>query len=277
MSQTNYQRVKEFNTVFGHPAPSSKQTDIFKTSSKVVELRNSLIHEEISELKEALENEDVVEVIDALSDIQYVAYGLLVVYGVDGDQLFTEYIDDKYMILDCARSREIANMTNYNQTRQFIFHLLDNNTNAEPLISSANTFLDRMTDPTFNGTFDLYLSELDSAYSNLEKATQLSNFDDTINATLCIIYNTYILGCLVGVDLDESVDLVHKSNMSKICSSEEEALKTINWYKENESRYDSPTFRLDHSKTRWIIYNESTGKILKNVNYKAVDLTKFLN
>ena len=274
MSPTNYQRVKEFNTVFGHPAPQCSQINIFQSSPKIVSLRNSLIKEEITELNEALENEDVVEVIDALSDIQYVAYGLLVVYGVDGDQLFTEYVDEKYIELDYARSREIANMTNFNQTRQFIYNILNANTDFNP---HPNTFLDRMTDPAFNSLFSNYLTDLKNAYNDLENATSKSDFNDTLNKTLCVIYNTYILGCLVGVDLDESIDLVHKSNMSKICSSEQEAIETVNWYKQNEKRYDSPNFRQDYSKTRWIVFNESTGKILKNINYKAVDLTKYLN
>ncbi len=89
---TNYLMVKQFNQVFGHPAPDSAKITIFSESPDVVKLRNSLIHEEITELRDAINAEDVVEIIDALSDIQYVAYGLLVVYGVDGDNEFTNYM-----------------------------------------------------------------------------------------------------------------------------------------------------------------------------------------
>ena len=91
---TNYTRVKQFNQVFGHPAPDSQQLNIFNESINTVKLRNSLIKEEILELKEAIETENVIEIIDALSDIQYVAYGLLVVYGVDGDIEYGNYMEN---------------------------------------------------------------------------------------------------------------------------------------------------------------------------------------
>jgi hypothetical protein len=62
--------------------------------------------------------------------------------------------------------------------------------------------------------------------------------------------------------------------MSKICCSQDEAEQTVIWYQENEQRYDSPKFR--SSEFGYIIFNESTGKILKNINYKAVDLSVFM-
>ena len=34
-------------------------------------------------------------------------------------------------------------------------------------------------------------------------------------------------------DLDKAFDIVHKSNMSKLCVSEKEAQETVNWYKQN--------------------------------------------
>lgn len=268
---TNFLKVRQFNEVFGHPVPEDRQLNIFKDSSDKVSLRNSLIHEEITELKEALENEDIIEVIDALSDIQYVAYGLLVVYGVHGDAEYTKYMDNKYDMLDCVRNDDIRGMTNFNQTRQFIINIINGgNIEGEP-----KHFLDRYTEPNFRCTFLNYIDELMIAYKSLANATNSQNFEDTIQSTLIIIYVTYVLGYLVGVDIDESVRLVHESNMSKICATKDEADQTVIWYKENESRYDSPTYRrlLDG----FVVFNESTGKILKNINYKAVELSVFMD
>jgi predicted HAD superfamily Cof-like phosphohydrolase len=267
---TNFLRVKEFNEVFGHAAPTIEQYNIFKDEPSTVNLRNSLIHEEISELREALENEDVVEIIDAISDIQYVAYGLLVVYGVNGDIAYTKYMDTKYELLKCVRNNEIKNLTNFNQTHEFISSIL----NGGSIDSTPKNFLDRYTEASFRCSFDNYIDELVSAYNDLEKATNSQNFDDTILSVLSIIYITYVIGALVSVDVDESVRLVHESNMSKICSSKEEAEQTVIWYRENEHRYDSPAYK--NTEVGFVIYNESTGKILKNINYKPVDLTMFL-
>ena len=271
-ANTNYLMVKQFNQVFGHAAPEEPQHDIFTVSPHIVTLRNSLIHEEINELKEALEQENVVEIIDALSDIQYVAYGLLVVYGIDGDEEFTKYIGNKYELLDCERSDEAVSQSNFNQTKRFITTLLFGNSfNVTP-----KTFLDSYTDPSFNQIFNSYIDKLVDAYDNLESESKLGNFTNTINATLEVLYLTYVIGSIIDVDLDKSIKMVHESNMSKICSSEEEAQQTVHWYKENESRYDSPCYRKSEFLDGFVVFNESTGKILKNVNYHAVDLSGFL-
>jgi len=269
---SNFQMVKQFNQVFGHPVPEVQRLNIFSESPEVVKLRNSLINEEIMELKEAIESEDVVEMIDALSDIQYVAYGLLVVYGIDGDVEFTNYMDEKYEILDSSRTSEIASRSNFNQTKQFIYSLL----NGSAFDVSPSSFLDRYTEPSYREIFNRYVEDLMNAYKGLENATNNSSFIDTIRNTLDVLYLTYVIGALMGVNLDKSIRMVHESNMSKICSSEEEANKTVQWYRDNESRYDSPSFRKSLFTDGFVVFNESTGKILKNINYHAVDLKCFL-
>ena len=271
-TNTNYLMVKQFNQVFGHAAPKEPQKDIFTYSPNIVALRNSLILEEINELKDALKQEDVIEIIDALSDIQYVAYGLLVVYGIDGDKEFVKYIGNKYELLDCERSDEIAGQSNFCQTSNFIKTLLFGNSfNVTP-----KTFLDSYTDPSFYQIFNNYMDSLVESYNNLEAETKNSHFTNTINSTLEVLYLTYVIGGLLGINLDKSIKMVHESNMSKICSSEEEAQKTVEWYKENESRYDSPRYRKSEFLDGYVVFNESNGKILKNVNYHAVDLSGFL-
>lgn len=61
--------------------------------------------------------------------------------------------------------------------------------------------------------------------------------------------------------------------MSKLCTSEEEAQKTVEWYKENETRYDSPYYELALDGVHYVVRNKSTGKILKNMNYTPADFT----
>ena len=51
--------------------------------------------------------------------------------------------------------------------------------------------------------------------------------------------------------------------------------QTVKWYQENEKRYDTPAYR--HSEFGYVVFNESTGKILKNIKYQKVDLTVMLN
>ena len=71
--------------------------------------------------------------------------------------------------------------------------------------------------------------------------------------------------------MDKAFNIVHESNMSKLCTSEEEAINTVQWYKDNNTVYDSPNFKKSKNNKYWIVYNESTGKILKSINYNKVD------
>lgn len=113
----------------------------------------------------------------------------------------------------------------------------------------------------------------------LEEAVKKKNYIETIDALCDILYVVYGAGCSFGADLDVAFDLVHKSNMSKLCRTEEEAKETVRYYEENKEKlgYDSPCYRLSDNKEinnkYYIVYNKSTGKILKSINYHPVDLT----
>lgn len=163
MPKTNFQKVVEFNRVFGVPVFEEPHMEVFEKAPKLVNLRMDLIREEVRELEEAVRNRDMTETLDALSDILYVVYGM---------------------------------------------------------------------------------------------------------------------GASFGLDLDKGMDLVHKSNMSKLCTSEEEAEKTVIWYegqfKTGALPYDSPNYRKSDDGKYWVVYNRSSGKILKSINYSPVDFSSML-
>ena len=163
MEKTNFEKVVEFNKIFGVPVSKKPQLNIFDKNSKLTKLRFDLIKEEVVELNDAIKDKDFVEVIDALGDILYVVYGA---------------------------------------------------------------------------------------------------------------------GSSFGVDMNDVLDKIHKSNMSKLCNTEEIAIKTIERYQDlyinNKSEYDSPVYRKDEKTNKYIVYNKTTGKILKSINYKPVDFTNYL-
>jgi predicted HAD superfamily Cof-like phosphohydrolase len=276
---TNFEKVKQFNSVFGHPVGTEPQTNIFSDSTHIVSLRNNLIREEVSELLEAFGNSDVVEMIDALSDILYVAYGLLVVYGVDGVSEYREHINKKISIIEENGDASLKNITldkndktNFEVTKNIMTHFFLNTT---ALTSPKNFFKQFVSLTSLRNLVNSYFAELEAELINLSTYCDKHNFRGVIDTTLEIIYCTYMLGILMGVNLDISVNMVHDSNMSKICSTEEEANTTVEWYKSNETRYDSPNYR--KCPYGYVIFNESTGKILKNINYKPVDLSEFIS
>ena len=83
---TNYEKVKEFHTVFGQDAPDTPGFP----AKDVIKLRIELIREEFQELKDAIKDKDLVEVADALTDILYVTYGAGIAFGIDLDACLAE-------------------------------------------------------------------------------------------------------------------------------------------------------------------------------------------
>ncbi|HLU93552.1 MAG TPA: nucleoside triphosphate pyrophosphohydrolase family protein [Membranihabitans sp.] len=63
-------------------------------------------------------------------------------------------------------------------------------------------------------------------------------------------------------------DEVHRSNMSKTCSSVEEAEETIRHYQNGKGEEGSFQKRGD----KFIVYRNTDGKVLKSVNYSVADL-----
>jgi len=111
---------------------------------------------------------------------------------------------------------------------------------------------------------------IDEEVKELKEAIDNHDFTEIVDALGDILYVVYGMGSSIGVNLDNAFDIIHKSNMSKLCSTEEEAKETVNWYKKNETKYDSPNYRKSEDGKKWVVYNKSTKKILKSINYNKV-------
>ena len=83
---SNFESVKVFMRTFGQEI---KDKPSFP-SAKIIQLRYSLIKEELNELKEAIDKNNLKEVADALTDILYVTYGAGHAFGINLDACFTE-------------------------------------------------------------------------------------------------------------------------------------------------------------------------------------------
>jgi predicted HAD superfamily Cof-like phosphohydrolase len=124
---------------------------------------------------------------------------------------------------------------------------------------------------------DYRLSLILEEVKELQESIEQKDFIECVDALADIMYVTLGAFTAIGIDADQAFDLVHKSNMSKLCCSEEEAKQTVQWYKENEShRYDSPNYRKSEDNIHWVVYNENTKKILKNINYLPVKFDSLL-
>lgn len=85
-----------------------------------------------------------------------------------------------------------------------------------------------------------------------------------------VINNGTVLECgMSGVFNNAYMD-IHSSNMSKACVTEKEAIDTLDAYKEKgvEAYYKDNGFR-------FMVYRQFDNKVLKSVNYKPFDSTKY--
>merc|ERR1712151_68640 len=130
-------------------------------------------------------------------------------------------------------------------------------------------------------TVDLRLKLIKEEVKELAEAMQAKDMVETIDALGDILYVVYGAGGAFGINLDQAFDLIHKSNMTKLCKDEEEAKATVEWYKTNYTPegkypYDTPAYRLSPDGKYYVPSNVSTGKILKSVNYSPVKFDSIL-
>lgn len=152
-------------------------------------------------------------------------------------------------------------LTNFQKVIQF------SNTAEIPHFTKPQTTITNTSPKVVEYRMSLIREEVEE----LEDAVKTHNFPEIIDALSDILYVVYGMGSTCGIDLDKTFNEVHESNMSKFCKTEEEAKDTVEWYKKNEKRYDSPSYRKSKHGDVWIVYNESTLKILKSIKYTPVN------
>ena len=111
----------------------------------------------------------------------------------------------------------------------------------------------------------------------LEDAVITKNYTETVDALTDILYVVYGMYASIGTNADLAFDIVHDSNMSKMCKNEQEAIDTVAWYKSHqELGYDTPNYRKSYDDKYYVVYNESTKKILKSIKYTPANFSKLL-
>ncbi len=263
--KTNFEKVIDFNKCFSHKVSTTQYNDIFENEPKLVDLRLKLIKEEIEELGDAFKIYDIVEIIDALSDILYVVYGMCAAFGISIDEYYRNYIANS--LSEDDREQLSDNLTNFQLTK-LITNIPDNN-------YILKDFVDNCKNKDYYNLLKNNLSDILKNYEHIEDACNNRDFEVIIQHLLLLIEDTYTFGLLINVNLDESFAIVHDSNMTKICDNEDLAIETVNWYKSNNTKYDSPIYK--QTEYGYIILNESTGKILKSIKYTPANFRSLLN
>ncbi len=112
---------------------------------------------------------------------------------------------------------------------------------------------------------------IEEEFNEMKDAIKNKDIVELVDSAVDMLYVIMGMGTSCGFNLDKAFDLVHQSNMSKLCNTLEEAIETVEWYKETRPEFQ-PVYRKTKDDSKWLIYDELTGKVLKNKYYKAVDL-----
>jgi len=100
------------------------------------------------------------------------------------------------------------------------------------------------------------------------------DYGEIVDGCCDVIYVALGLMDAMGLDGDKCFQYVQDCNMSKFCDSEEDAKKSVQKYLDDPNKiYDSPAYRFNEKSKKWIIYNKSTGKILKAYHFKPPDFS----
>ena len=248
MVKTQFQMVHDFNVAFGVDIHSPFSSSLIIKYPKLAELRYNLIEEEVLELQEALKNNDRKETVDALADILYVAWGAGVSFGISMDEEYKTYLS---LLRDLHTTTDFDNKTMYQNTLDCV----------------PNTSITKE-----NGLDALFLV-LQHVKQSLNVRTETEKdinkqHREQLGKYLCrLIYHVYRLVEIYEVNIDRAFQIVHESNMSKLCKTETIAQKTVQWYKENNTVYDSPSYRKSDLGDYYVVFNETSGKILKSIEY----------
>ena len=310
---SNFQCVKEFNRAFDMVSKEPKdyigydedingvikinpykyfRSKVFATHS-LVRLRLNLIKEEIEELNDAIKVNDMKETRDAIGDILYVVYGFADILGIDIDYIFSNSLQNevyKYCLDEHQYQKDNKHIDNINTT--FIDKIITASENGAKKITNFNyakIFSNELLGNNINISFKTILDKINELYLKLEKECQNENvYDDDYNNKYGIekkllivsqyIYNllkyTYLIANIYNINADSDFAIIHESNMSKLCDTEQDAKDTVTdyelKYKNGKSPYDSPYYYELPELKKWIVKNKSSGKALKNIKYKEV-------
>jgi predicted HAD superfamily Cof-like phosphohydrolase len=246
--KTNYDKVVDFNKCFGSLVSDVLNPTLFKSNPKLVDLKYSLISEEVGELIDAYNNDDIVEIIDALSDIKYVLHGMAAAFGINMDLVFKHHLQ---VYVPYIKTHEGSN-----------FNIINSHYNFN---NDVKNYKNNIKDENIKQNLDEFIVIIQNVNKEFTNIIDTCNID-SLRINLCkLLYYVNKMGVYIGINLDESFRIVHDSNMSKVCNTEELAKETVVWYLANDNRYKTPAYR--ESEYGWVIFNEDTGKILKSIKY----------
>jgi|TARA_R110000803_G_scaffold86795_2_gene153280 hypothetical protein len=151
-----------------------------------------------------------------------------------------------------------------------------------PFISEVEEFNNVMgksyqnqTKPTINkADADFVVNFIQEELDELKEAIENKDIVEVLDAILDIAYVGLGNGAMV-FGLKDKIEAgyaeVQASNLSKICSTEDEAIKTV----EVRSKEQGAECHYEKTKYGYVVYRSHDNKVMKNINYFRPNLKQF--
>jgi predicted HAD superfamily Cof-like phosphohydrolase len=122
---------------------------------------------------------------------------------------------------------------------------------------------------------NLRISLIQEELGELEEAVKNKDIVEVADALCDIQYvlSGAILEFGLGEKFRDLFEEVQRSNMSKACSSEQEAIDTVAFYK--TSKGTECYYREEGG--RWLVYRKSDNKTIKSINYSPANLKMIMD
>ena len=117
---------------------------------------------------------------------------------------------------------------------------------------------------------DLLTEELEELEESI-RAKDIVGIADAL-CDIQYVLSGAILEFGLGRKFKELFEEVQRSNMSKACTSEEAAIRTVQYYKDKEGT----ECYYQKENNRWLVYRKSDNKTIKSINYSPADLERIL-
>jgi predicted HAD superfamily Cof-like phosphohydrolase len=255
---SSFEKVKHFNRLFGVYDPSKFMMENYREliSKDEIDFCLKLINEELKELCEAFEQKkSFEETIGEACDLVYVLYGMSCRLNLDCDEHFKLTHSNK-------RNGAISDMTPF----EVVCEEYQSEGDKSNFFQGEVTAITEKEEIIRN-----ILGQLVKYYNQLVVNATVRNFSGMLWALSDILEQTLKIFCELRVDFELIFDMIHQANMKKLAHDEDEAIKSVEKYKK-EGIFDSPSYRKSYDGKYYVVYNISTGKVLKALNWTKLDL-----
>jgi predicted HAD superfamily Cof-like phosphohydrolase len=122
---------------------------------------------------------------------------------------------------------------------------------------------------------DLRINLMQEELNEIKEAIEKGDVTEVADG-LCDLMYVLCGGILefgMGTKFDELFDEVQRSNMSKACDSQKDALATLSHYKQKDGT--EGVYKEENGK--WLVYRKEDNKVLKSINYSPANLKDIVN